>query len=71
MPDNSRGRLKVGTPLAPTRAPPFLSASTEFEFRCEVCGDPLRDQATGRPRRYCTNACRQKAHRIRRALQSA
>lgn len=28
MPDNSRGRLKVGTPLAPTRAPPFLRAST-------------------------------------------
>ncbi|ASE52975.1 hypothetical protein CEQ03_09535 [Stenotrophomonas maltophilia] len=66
-----RGRRKVEASASPTRAPPFLRASAEFEFRCEVCGGPLRDQATGRPRRYCTDACRQKAHRIRRALKPA
>ncbi|PJL15282.1 hypothetical protein B9Y66_09900 [Stenotrophomonas maltophilia] len=66
-----RGRPKVEARPGSTRAPPFLRASTEFEFRCEVCGRPLRNQATGRPRRYCTDACRQKAHRIRRALQPA
>lgn len=71
MPHSSRGRPKVEATSSPTRAPPFLRASAEFEFRCEVCGGPLRDQATGRPRRYCTDACRQKAHRIRRALKPA
>lgn len=30
---------------------------------CLVCGAPLEHQATGRPRRFCSNACRQKDYR--------
>lgn len=35
---------------------------------CEVCGVPVIVQATGRPRRYCGNRCKQKAVRNRRIL---
>ncbi|SEG68579.1 DNA-binding transcriptional regulator, AcrR family [Thermomonospora echinospora] len=35
--------------------------------RCDVCGTPLAPSPTGRPARYCSPACRQKAHRRRRA----
>lgn len=34
--------------------------------RCPVCRHPLRQSGVGRPRRYCSNACRQKAHRRRK-----
>ncbi|WP_067669562.1 TetR/AcrR family transcriptional regulator [Nocardia miyunensis] len=33
---------------------------------CPICGSPLRPTGTGRPARYCSAACRQKAHRRRR-----
>ncbi|MFC3490991.1 TetR/AcrR family transcriptional regulator [Glycomyces rhizosphaerae] len=33
---------------------------------CPVCGDPLPDTATGRPAKYCSAACRQKAFREKR-----
>lgn len=32
---------------------------------CAVCGAPLAVPGRGRPRRFCGNACRQKAHRLR------
>ncbi len=32
---------------------------------CLVCGRDLRRAATGRRRRYCTPACRQRAYRLR------
>lgn len=32
---------------------------------CAVCGAPLASPARGRPRRFCGDACRQKAHRLR------
>ena len=32
---------------------------------CLVCGGALGRAATGRRRRYCTAACRQRAYRIR------
>ncbi|MFC8716688.1 TetR/AcrR family transcriptional regulator [Kitasatospora sp. NPDC057198] len=35
--------------------------------RCEVCGRPVAAARTGRPARFCGAACRQKAHRLRRA----
>lgn len=35
--------------------------------RCRVCGEALRPSGTGRPARYCSSACRQKAHRRRAA----
>lgn len=38
--------------------------------RCEVCGAELAARATGRPPRFCSNACRQRAYR-RRAADTA
>src|SRR5437763_669603 len=39
------------------------------EMRCEVCGEDLAAQSaerrTGRPARYCSSACRQRAYRRR------
>ncbi|HSV92143.1 MAG TPA: hypothetical protein VLH81_03665 [Desulfobacterales bacterium] len=32
---------------------------------CAVCGGALRRATTGRRRRYCTAACRQRAYRLR------
>ncbi|MGW0327690.1 TetR/AcrR family transcriptional regulator [Nocardia sp. NPDC003183] len=37
----------------------------ETSAPCVVCGSPVRRPATGRPARYCSPACRQKAHRLR------
>src|SRR3954469_17058295 len=34
--------------------------------RCPVCRRPVGRAPRGRPRRYCSHACRQKAHRRRR-----
>jgi len=39
--------------------------SKRAEDRCAVCGKSLPVPARGRPRRFCGNACRQKAHRQR------
>lgn len=36
---------------------------------CPMCAAPIRVTGTGRPARYCSAACRQKAHRRRRAAQ--
>ncbi|MFV2172912.1 TetR/AcrR family transcriptional regulator C-terminal domain-containing protein [Actinomadura sp. LOL_016] len=33
---------------------------------CPVCGDAVPETATGRPRRYCSRACRQRAYRTRK-----
>ncbi|GAA3977558.1 hypothetical protein GCM10023085_69980 [Actinomadura viridis] len=33
---------------------------------CTVCGRPVPRTATGRPRRYCSRACQQRAYRSRR-----
>jgi predicted nucleic acid-binding Zn ribbon protein len=33
--------------------------------RCLVCGDPISANRTGRPPKFCSNACRQKAYRDR------
>ncbi|WP_433324327.1 TetR family transcriptional regulator [Spirillospora sp. CA-294931] len=32
---------------------------------CETCARPLEPSRTGRPARYCSAGCRQKAHRLR------
>ena len=39
--------------------------------RCAVCGKSLPVPARGRPRRFCGNACRQKAHRQRTSTRAA
>lgn len=41
------------------------------ETRCLVCGAALAAARTGRPARYCGGACRQRAHRARRAAPPA
>jgi hypothetical protein len=33
---------------------------------CQTCATPLDQQPTGRPRRFCSDACRQQDARIRR-----
>ncbi|MBE1532640.1 TetR/AcrR family transcriptional regulator [Actinomadura algeriensis] len=33
---------------------------------CVVCGDPVPEPSTGRPRKYCSRACRQRAYRARK-----
>ncbi|MFI9510003.1 TetR/AcrR family transcriptional regulator [Nocardia sp. NPDC052566] len=37
---------------------------------CPICDTPIRPTRTGRPARYCSAACRQKAHRERSAARS-
>jgi len=32
-------------------------------YRCIVCGGELEHKSTGRPRRFCSNACRQMDYR--------
>lgn len=36
---------------------------------CDECATPLIQPATGRPRRYCSDACRQASHRTRSAVE--
>ncbi len=38
-----------------------------METVCLECGSPVRQTAAGRPRLYCSNHCRQAAHRRRHA----
>jgi AcrR family transcriptional regulator len=38
----------------------------ETKRNCPVCGDTLPETATGRPAKYCSAACRQKAFREKR-----
>ncbi|MGW7596177.1 hypothetical protein ACWGK9_44965, partial [Streptomyces rubiginosohelvolus] len=42
--------------------------SRRYETPCPQCGNPVsRPASTGRPRTYCSDACRQRAYRARRA----
>ena len=34
-------------------------------MRCRLCGRSFRPRANGRPRKFCSDACRQKAWRAR------
>lgn len=38
---------------------------------CLVCGKPLVQPETGRPRRFCSSACRQKDYRERQKWEEA
>ncbi|MFE3321869.1 TetR/AcrR family transcriptional regulator [Nocardia sp. NPDC059195] len=53
----------VTEPGKPTRNE--TRESSETPSACPVCGASLRRSTTGRPARYCSAACRQKAHRQR------
>ena len=39
-----------------------------METICLECGSPVQQTAGGRPRLYCSNGCRQAAHRRRHAV---
>jgi hypothetical protein len=50
-----------------TRTPPTRDPNVIGEWWCPVCDAPAhRTRQSGRPRVYCTNACRQRAYRWRR-----
>ncbi|MEC3915027.1 TetR/AcrR family transcriptional regulator [Nocardia sp. CDC160] len=73
--DSMRPRLAPG-PVTKRRktAPPRDETAVRNETptpHCPICATPLRPNGTGRPARYCSPACRQKAHRRRHAPRSA
>lgn len=45
----------------------LLASDETRDEICDVCGTPLPGAMTGRPRAYCSRACRQRAYRERRA----
>lgn len=54
------------------REDPELAALADLYPRCEHCADlipggPARVLVRGRPRRFCSNSCRQAAYRARRS----
>lgn len=65
-----RGRRVPGRMVAlasDALRPPNVTKTELRNVTCEVCGTPLKPSGSGRPARYCSPACRQKAHRRRRA----
>lgn len=65
-------RPAAATPLPPAVTKPLSYNETRHRVSdetaadsCTVCGAHLPAGSTGRPRRYCSAACRQKAHRLR------
>jgi MerR family copper efflux transcriptional regulator len=69
-----RGRITSPDLIAAARAAcrDEISASAhlrdENAHTCPVCGQPRGQHIRGRPRRYCSPACRQRAYRSRRAV---
>ncbi|MEU0541599.1 helix-turn-helix domain-containing protein [Nocardia sp. NPDC005978] len=54
-----------------TRVRPRNETGARNETRhCPICVAPLPAGGAGRPARYCSPACRQKAHRRRRSLEN-
>ncbi|XVQ14368.1 TetR/AcrR family transcriptional regulator [Spirillospora sp. CA-255316] len=47
---------------------PTVTKPVHRNESCEICYAPLPSSSTGRPARYCSAACRQKAHRRRRKI---
>ncbi|MEU5408073.1 TetR/AcrR family transcriptional regulator [Nocardia asteroides] len=56
----------VPSPVTKHATPDRDETTTRDETpRCPICTGPIHRSATGRPPRYCSPACRQKAHRRR------
>ena len=56
----------------PHSGPLRQAARRLFELEtdgCAICGDHLDQPATGRPRKYCSPACRQLAWRVTKAAK--
>ncbi|MEN1942396.1 hypothetical protein WCE55_00825 [Luteimonas sp. MJ293] len=47
-----------------------MSAQPDPDAVCWVCSAPIRRKRNGRPRKYCSAACRQKAARSRHYLEA-
>ncbi|MEU6038569.1 helix-turn-helix domain-containing protein [Actinomadura sp. NPDC047616] len=64
----------VGDALRPPDGPvtkhPSRNENSNETKGCAVCGAPLQTAGTGRPARYCGQACRQKAHRRRHRMDA-
>ncbi|GAA2080290.1 hypothetical protein GCM10009801_38500 [Streptomyces albiaxialis] len=64
-------RARDGTPSGdrPQRdgIPAPVPAVVPVPARCPCCAGPVPRAARGRPRTYCSRACRQRAYRARRA----
>lgn len=63
-----RGRARPGRMVAlmTDALRPSVTKPNIRNERCGICNGPLSASSTGRPARYCSPACRQKAHRRRR-----
>ncbi|MEV0341560.1 TetR family transcriptional regulator [Nocardia sp. NPDC050713] len=66
---SAAGVTKFG-PARKSRDETDARNETEASPRCPVCGTALAVPGAGRPRRYCSAACRQKAHRSRAAARA-
>lgn len=44
-------------------------AQAHADSGCRVCSAPLRHKRTGRPRKYCSSRCKQKAVRNRQIVR--
>ncbi|GLX02940.1 hypothetical protein [Microtetraspora sp. NBRC 16547] len=65
-------RARLDTSQAGRDETPATQADPEPEpGECEGCGAPLQRAGTGRPARYCSQACRQRAYRARKAPETA
>ncbi|WP_245550563.1 TetR/AcrR family transcriptional regulator [Nocardia niigatensis] len=67
--ETMRARSVPGT-VTKLRNPPTSRDETTTRHEtphCPICAGPIRPTGTGRPARYCSPACRQKAHRRRHA----
>jgi hypothetical protein len=60
------------TELPPLTTEPVAKAvMVAPAVRVCICGQQFREHWNGRPRRYCSTACRQRAYRRRRRSRSA
>ncbi|GAA4237719.1 TetR/AcrR family transcriptional regulator [Actinomadura meridiana] len=64
-PQPPRGRMTTLACDALRSATKRNETKPRNETRCEICATPLTPAPTGRPARYCSPSCRQKAHRRR------
>ncbi|MFI6168188.1 TetR/AcrR family transcriptional regulator [Nocardia sp. NPDC051052] len=70
--DAMRATPGITNPVAEANARNELSERNETgERHCPVCDSTVRHTGTGRRPRYCSAACRQKAHRQRTAARRA
>ncbi|HGM5507482.1 TPA: hypothetical protein ACKPYM_001486 [Stenotrophomonas maltophilia] len=58
-------------PMRPLHPMHHVHQCTTFTTTaCALCGKPITSSPTGRPRTYCSSACRQKAYRNRLLLRN-